>query len=82
MTTEQATIIIRECIREAASQRGCKPSDAHRPSQSNKTGIRARNLAIRTARAQGIPVHFLAAAFGKSRDTIEKAVRMEAEIFA
>jgi len=75
MTTEQATIIIRETIREAARQRGCKPSDAHRPSQSNKPGLKARNIAIRAARAQGIPVHFLAASFALSRETIQKALR-------
>jgi hypothetical protein len=80
MTTDQATIIIRESIRESASQRGCRPSEAHRPNQANKTGLKARNFAIRTARAQGIPVHFLANAFGLSRETIQKALREEVAV--
>ena len=80
MTTDQATIIIRESIREAASQRGCRPSEAHRPSQANKTGLKARNVAIRLARAQGIPVHFLAASFALSRETIQKALREEVAV--
>lgn len=58
MTTDQATIIIRESIREAAKESGCKPSDAHRPTQANKTGLKARNLAIRLARAHGNPRAF------------------------
>jgi len=76
MTTTQATIIIRESIKQAALECRCKPSDAHRPTQSNKPGIVARNIAIRLAREQAIPVHFLAAAFALSRDTIQKAIRM------
>jgi hypothetical protein len=80
MTTDQATIIIRESIREAAKTCGCKPSDAHRPTQGNKTGLKARNLAIRTARAQGIPVHFLANAFSLSRETIQNALRDEVAV--
>ena len=80
MTTEQATIIIRESIREAASRCGCRPSDAHRPKQSNKPGLKARNIAIRMARAQGIPVHFLAASFALSRETIQKALREEVAV--
>jgi len=80
MTTDQATIIIRESIREAASQHGCRPSEAHRPNQANKTGLKARNLAIRMARAQGIPVHFLAASLALSRETIQKALREEVAV--
>jgi hypothetical protein len=76
MTTDQATIIIRQSIKQAALECRCKPSDAHRPTQSNKPGIVARNIAIRLAREQAVPVHFLAAAFGLSRDTIQKALRM------
>jgi hypothetical protein len=80
MTTEQAQIIIIESIREAAGQCGCKPSEAHRPKQSNKPGMKARNIAIRTARAQEIPVHFLANAFSLSRETIQKALRAEVAV--
>ena len=77
MTKQQTAIIIRECIREAAKESGCKPSDAHRPTQANKPGLKARNLAIRLARAHGIPVNFLAASFSLSRETIQKALREE-----
>jgi hypothetical protein len=80
MTADQAQIIIIESIREAAKESGCKPSEAHRPKQSNKPGMKARNIAIRTARAQGIPVHFLANAFSLSRETIQKALRAEVAV--
>jgi hypothetical protein len=76
MTTDQAAIIVRESIKQAALKCCCKPSDAHRPTQSNKPGIVARNLAIWLAREQAIPVHFLAAAFALSRDTVQKTLRM------
>ena len=80
MTKQQTAIIIRECIREAAKESGCKPSDAHRPTQANKPGLKARNLAIRLARAHGIPVHFLAASFSLSRETIQKVLREEVAV--
>jgi hypothetical protein len=76
MTTDQAANIVRESIKQAAIECDCKPRDAHRPTQSNKPGIVARNLAIRLARKQAVPVHFLAAAFALSRETIQKALRM------
>jgi hypothetical protein len=80
MKSDQAQIIIIECIREAAKESGCRPSDAHRPTQGNKPGLKARNLAIRLARAHGIPVHFLAASFTLSRETNQAALREEVAV--
>ena len=80
MKSDQAQIIVTESIREAAKKSGCKPSDAHRPTQRNKLGLKARNLAIRLARAHGIPVHFLAASFSLSRETIQKVLREEVAV--
>ena len=75
MTQAQAAITVREAIKQAAAEVGCKPSEAHIPSQSNRQGLAARRMAIRLARDQGIPVHFLAAAFDRQRKTITELLR-------
>ncbi len=76
MNIEQATIIIRESIRQAARECGVKPSEAHKPEYSNKSALAARNIAMRLARDQGIPIHILASAFSRSRDTLRKCLAM------
>ena len=70
MTTEQVAKIIRECIREAAKEFGCKPSEAHDPPTANRTGIHARNLAIVAAHRQGVSKEQLAYAFRRIKGTI------------
>ena len=79
MNTEQAAIIIRECIRQAAKECDCKPSEAHKPAVNSRAAVAARNIAIRLAYDQGIPIHVLAHAFGRSRDTISNALKMSVE---
>ena len=76
MNTDQATIIVREAIRQAAKECDCKPSECHRPKVNSRAAVAARNIAIRLAYDQGIPIHFLANAFGRSRDTISNALKM------
>jgi hypothetical protein len=70
MTTEQAATVIREAIREAAKEVGCKPSEAHDPPTANRAGIHARNLAIVAAFRQGVSKEQLAYAFRRIKGTI------------
>ena len=70
MTTEQVAKIIRECIREAANEVGCKPSEAHDPPTANRAGMHARNLAIVASHEQGVSKEQLAYAFRRIKGTI------------
>ena len=72
MTTEQAAMIIRECLRDAARHCDCKPSEALDP--RSKAAITARNAAIVAAYRQGVPKHALSEGFRRSWETINKAL--------
>ena len=76
MTTNQAAEIIRQCIRDAASQCDCKPSECHRPKVNTRAAMAARNIAIRLAHNAGVRTNVLCDAFQRSRGTIENALRM------
>jgi hypothetical protein len=72
MTTEQAAMIIRECLRDAARHCDCKPSEALDP--RGKAAITARNAAIVSAYRLGVPKHALSQGFRRSWETINKAL--------
>lgn len=74
MTTNQAAIIIRESIREAANAAGLKPSRVHNPRHDDFAAVKARNHAIRLAYAQGVHPEALADGFVRSRRTIRDAI--------
>ena len=74
MTTNQAAIIIRECIREAAKAAGCKPSRVHNPRHDDFASVEARNHALRLAHRQGVHIDALADGFIRSRRTIRDAI--------
>jgi len=78
MTTQQTAIIIRECIRDAAKEVGCKPSDAHDPPTANRAGIAARNLAIVSAHRQGVSKDQLCEAFRRSWETVNNVLLQDA----
>lgn len=78
MTTHQAAAVIREAIRDAAKEVGCKPSEAHDPPTANRAGIAARNLAIVQAHRQGVPKEALTEAFRRSWETINNVLLQEA----
>jgi hypothetical protein len=75
MTKTQAAIVIREAIKQAASECNVKPSEAFNPPTQNRAAIAARNIAI-LAHDQGLPTHILADAFSRDRKTITKALLM------
>ena len=70
MTTHQASMIIREAIRDAAKEVGCKPSEAHDPPTANRAGIQARNAAIVASHRQGVSKDQLCEAFRRSWETV------------
>jgi hypothetical protein len=72
MTTQQIALIIRECVREAAKNCECKPSEALDP--RSKAAIAARNAAIVSAYRQGVPKHALSIGFRRSWETVNKAL--------
>jgi hypothetical protein len=72
MTTEQAAMIIRECLRDAARHCDCKPSEALDP--RSKAAMMARNAAIVSAYRQGVPKHALSIGFRRSWETVNKAL--------
>lgn len=72
MTTQQAALVIRDAIREAAREYGCKPSQAHIPHHMDRCALAARAVAVRHAYDQGIDKDALADAFARSRDSINK----------
>ena len=72
MTTEQAAMIIRECLRDAARHCDCKPSEALDP--RSKAAMMARNAAIVSAFRLGVPKHALSQGFRRSWETINKAL--------
>ena len=74
MPPNQAALVIREAIREAADHVGCKPSEAHDPPCANRQGILARNLAIVQAHKQGVPKEAIADAFRRSWETINNVI--------
>ena len=76
MTTAQAAIVIREAIREAAREYGCKQSEVHMPPQANKAALAARAVAIRHAYDQGVSKHDLSEAFSRSAETIKKTLQL------
>lgn len=76
MTTTQAAIVIREAIRDAAREYGCKPSQAHIPHHMDRCALAARAVAVRHAYEQGIDKDALAEAFARSRDSINKILLM------
>ena len=72
MTTNQSAEIIRQCIRDAASQCDCKPSEALDP--RTRAAIAARNAAIVKAYSLGVPKHALSDGFRRSWETVNKAL--------
>jgi hypothetical protein len=72
MTTEQAAMIIREAIRDAAKEVDCKPSEALDP--RSKAAMMARNAAIVSAYRQGVPKRALSIGFRRSWETVNKAL--------
>ena len=78
MTTRQAAAVIREAIRDAAKEVGCKPSDAHDPPTANRAGIAARNLAIVASHKQGVSKDQLTEAFRRSWETVNSILLQEA----
>ena len=78
MTTNQAAIIIKESILEAAKAAGLKPSIVYNPHHHNFAGVEARNHAIRLAYAQGVAAEVLAEWFVRSGRTIRDAIARRA----
>ena len=74
MTTNQAAIIIREAIREAAKAAACKPSRVHNPRHDDFAAVEARNHALRLAHRQGVHIDALADGFIRSRRTIRDVI--------
>ena len=72
MTTTTAASIIRQCIRDAASQCDCKPSEALDP--RTRAALAARNAAIVHAYRLGVPKHALSDGFRRSWETVNKAL--------
>ena len=70
MTTHQAAAVIREAIRDAAKEVGCKPSEAHDPPYAHRAGIQARNAAIVASHKQGVSKDQLTEAFRRSWETV------------
>jgi hypothetical protein len=80
MTTNQAAIIIKEAIREAAKAAGLKPSVVHNPHRHDFAGVEARNHAIRLAYAQGVAADALAEGFVRNGRTIRDALGRRAAL--
>ena len=78
MTTQQAALVIREAIRDAAREYGVKPSQAHIPHHMDRCALAARAVAVRHAYEQGIDKDALAEAFSRSRDSINKILLLTA----
>ena len=76
MSTTEATAVIRDAIRQAAAEVGCKPTSAHRPRNGDRQGLVARRIAVKSASRQGVPVAFLAAALDRERKTITELIRV------
>jgi len=76
MSATQAEMVVIEAIRQAAAEVGCKQSNAHQPKNGDKQGLAARKMAVKSARKQGVPVAFLAAAFNRERKTITELIRI------
>lgn len=75
MTTEQTAIVIREAIRRAAKEEGCKPSRVHNPPLGDYIAVAARNKAVWYAYDQGVHLDALADGFMRTRRTIRDAMR-------
>lgn len=67
---------IRESIRQAAEQCGCRPKEAHLPPNNHKDAVAARNMAIRLASDKGLTRKLLGAAFKRDEKTIRMALKM------
>jgi ActR/RegA family two-component response regulator len=78
MTNHQAAAVIREAIKDAAKEVGCKPSEAHDPPTANRAGIHARNAAIVAAHRQGVSKDQLTEAFRRSWETVNNVLLQEA----
>jgi hypothetical protein len=78
MSNEQIAIIVRDALRQAAKECGCKPSEALNPSKHHPASVDARNIAIRLAFDQGISRKLLTSAFRRDEKTIRTALKMTA----
>jgi hypothetical protein len=74
MTLEQTALVVREAIRQAASEWEVRPSQALSPALNSPSAIAARNIAIRLAFDQGVEPRQLAEAFRRDRRVIRMAL--------
>jgi hypothetical protein len=74
MTLEQTALVVREAIRQAASEWEVRPSQALSPDLNSPSAIAARNIAICLAFDQGVEPRHLAEAFRRDRRVIRMAL--------